>query len=114
MTRSMRAVRTEWADAGAIFMDPEDFRDLVAAIVGTETTFTYIESAADAVHKLFVGCGRTFLDLVKRCDARKVVRGLPRELRRDALGCIENLKALEPAWRNFIDSDGHLQVWVDS
>jgi len=114
MSRSMRAVRSEWADAASVFVDVETFGKLMGMLLGEETAYTYVESEADEVFKLFVGCGQTFLDRVKQCDPQKVTRKLDKSLRQDAASCLANLKALEPAWREFMDKDGHLEVWVDA
>ena len=114
MSRNMRAACNKWADAGSVFLDLVAFRDLVRALLGKETDFTYVFSDADEVFKLFLSCGKTFLDLVKNCDVARTVKTLRKPLRPDATRCLENLKALEPAWREFVDKDGHLEVWVDA
>ena len=113
MSRSMRAVTVKWGPAGSVFLDPERFDDLVAAVAEDELEFKYEWADADGVFGFWTGEGNAFLDRVRDCDPQQVIARLDEELRDDALSCLENLKALEKSWRGFIDKEGALEVWID-
>ena len=113
MSRNLRAVKVEWGPCASLFMTPEAFEQLIAGIVGERFKYEYKWNDADEVFKLWVEDGRQFLDRVRDCAVAASVKALDKAVRKDAVLCLNNLKALEPDWRGFVDQHGHLEVWVD-
>ena len=114
MSRSLRAVKVEWGPHASLVMEPAGFENLVSAIIGDRITCEYDWNAADEVFRLWTEEGHRFLDLVRDCEVMSVVQRLDESIPQDATFCLENLKAVEPEWRRYVDKNGHLQIWVDA
>jgi len=113
MSRNMRAVRVEWSVFASLFMPPEAFETLAQAVMKKKFDYEYDYSAGDEAFKFRVSDGHVFLNRIRDCEAASVVRKLKKELREDAMMCLENMKALEPEWRRFIAEDNSLELWID-
>ena len=113
MSRNMRAVRVTWGPAVSVFINPDSFDALVVALIGMKPNWGYEWNQADEVFKFWTDDGKRFLDRVRGCKPAKVAKKLDKGLRRDAVSCLKNLQAVEADWREFIDKDNYLQVWVD-
>ena len=113
MSRNMRAVKVEWGPAASVFVSADQFEELVMALMGDEFKYTCEWNNADEVFKFWTKEGRPFLDRNRDCEPDKVLDKLDRSYREEARLCLENLRSLEHDWRQFLDKDGHLEVWVD-
>ena len=113
MSRNMRAVRVEWSVFASLFIQPEAFETLAQAIMQKEYDYEYDYSAGDEAFKFRVSDGHAFLNRVRDCDTASVILKLKKDLREDAMMCLENMKALEPEWRRFIAEDGSVEIWID-
>ncbi len=102
-----------WGEAVSIFIDPEDFEELARVLLGEEADWGYERNGADGIYKFWTDNGTLFLDRVRDCKAAVVTGAFKMENRKDARRCLGNLKAIEPQWRQFVDSHNYLQIWVD-
>ena len=91
----------------------DDFEHLVVAIMDPSFKFSYEWNTADEVFKFWTAEGSRFLDGIRDCNTEDVVSRFKKPLRNDGALCLENLKSMEPGWRNFVDQDGSLEIWVD-
>ena len=113
MSKNIRAVKVTWGQFASLFIDPEQFEELVQALMGEEFQYDYRWNDADEVYKLWSKEGSRFLDHIRDCETEKVVALLEASIREDATSCLENLKSEEPEWRTFLDQEGALELWVD-
>jgi len=97
----------------SIFLSPDDFIILVGEVMGDKLNWSCEWNQADEVFKVWTDDGRAFLDKVRSCKPTVIVKVFDEAARKDARICLDNLKAMEPEWRKFIDEDKSLQVWVD-
>ena len=111
MSRNMRAVKVDWGDHAAVFLSEDDFEQLLTTILRQSVEFRWND--ADEVHKFWTERGAQFLDAVRDCVAADVASQLDTAVRDDAMQCLNNLKALEPEWRMYLDKHGKLEIWVD-
>ena len=102
-----------WGEAVSLFIDPEDFEELARILLGEEADWGYERNEADGIFKFWTDNGSLFLDGVRDCKAVDIIGAFRRDHRKDARRCLGNLKAVEPQWRQFIDSNNYLQIWVD-
>lgn len=113
MSRNMRAVRVEWGPSASVFVSADQFEELVAALMGEEFKYTCEWNGADEVFKFWTKEGKRFLDRVRGCKPDEALKQIDESFREEARLCLENLKSLEPDWRQFLDKDGQIEVWVD-
>ena len=113
MSRNMRAVRTEWSPCASVFVSPDEFEKLLALLIDNMFEYSFEWSEPDEAFKFRTVQGHRFLDRIRGCKPRYVVQQLPERLRNDAMTCLDNLQAMEPDWRTFVDEDGQLEIWVD-
>jgi len=113
MSRNLRAVRVEWGPCASVFVSPDQFEEVATALMGGEFKYSCEWNGADEVFKFWTSEGKRFLDRIRNCKPADVLAKLDKSFREEASRCLENLKALEPNWRAFLDKDGQLELWVD-
>ena len=113
MSRNMRAVRVVWGAHAGVFVLSDDFEKVADAIIAAAFEWNCEWSDPDEAFRFRVSDGHAFLNRVRDCNPKEVAENLDRAMRDDAIRCIENMQALEPEWRDFVDKDGSLEIWVD-
>ena len=113
MSKNLRPVRVEWGPCSGTLLSEDQFADLLELVTGDLTVLFYGRSKTDKVCKFWLQEGAQFLDHVRDCNPELTVKDMDESYRQDALSCLQNLQALEPQWRSFIDEHDHLEIWQD-
>ena len=112
--RRMRAVKVRRGH-GVTPIHADHFEDLIRAILDPVVMplgYTW-DRDTDGLLKFHAGDGHRFLDRVRDCRPSDVLGGLDETVCEIAATCLDDLKAVEPGWRGFIDDTGRLEVWLD-
>ncbi|MEN6550113.1 MAG: hypothetical protein ABFE07_29060 [Armatimonadia bacterium] len=117
MSRSMRAVRTDWGPAASVFVPSDMLPQVIAAITGEEEgqSWTYSYSALDESFVLRVAKGGHFLNQLRTMDVGLVLSRVQDGVDpADIEACALNLKEIARHWTKFLDEQGGLEIWVDA
>ena len=113
MSRNMRSVRVVWGEHAAVFIPSDDFEKLADAHIVGAFDWSCEWSDPDEAFRFRTRDGHAFLNCVRDCNPREVAKKLDRLIQDNAIRCLENMQALEPEWRSFVEKDGSLEIWVD-
>ena len=113
MSRNMRAIRIVWGEHAGVFVLSDDFEKVADAIIADAFDWNCEWSDPDEAFRFRASDGHAFLNRVRDCNPREIAKKLDRVIRDDAVRCVENMQALEPEWRSFVEKDGSLEIWVD-
>lgn len=120
MSRSLRAVKTQWFEHSSLFLDDaENLARILEAVVGDD--FSYVFAPADgAMLELYTDEGPRLLDALGGLTTERrdqICRDLDDEDPDAIWALLDNLKYLAPRWREALEDHGgdcSLRIWIDA
>lgn len=118
MSRNMRAVRTEWAQAASVIAEGDDIERMLEAIWNKDFGSSYCEHGGD-MHCAWFEDGKEMLKKIDEYPEANINQDLDigsddDERLRDLKIFLSNLKAMTEDWGNFLDKHGALEIWFDA
>lgn len=115
MSANFRAVRVEWGESTAQFLGQANVMCVLESIAEKAETAAEAGTAGNELEEFWVEDGSRFLDTLQSSTQEEFQYWLDLgpEAGSDLEALFDNMQALTETWRQQIDSNGNLRLWLD-